>query len=303
MHRWLVFPSLTLSFWCMGASFCMATEARAERGAPSIAGSVIVLKRAGVTSYEEVVEEFADHCRVRAHVINLDPRTNESLRAALRPDDVVLAVGQRAVDAMTGSRARVIAALAFDVPPGMVSADALPPPELTLRALKRARPSVRRVGVVFGPRSEALVRRVAIDAMGLGIQLIPARATDGPGAVRELRRIARSVDALWLAPDLDVLTPQLFQYALILEIQEAIPIAGVTRQQVQSGALLAYDGDPHAVGRQAAELVHRILDGATPAQLGAAGRAFNIELTVNGDVARRLGADLPALRALGARIE
>ena len=33
--------------------------------------SVVVVKRAGVMAYEEVAEEFAEQCRVRARVVSL----------------------------------------------------------------------------------------------------------------------------------------------------------------------------------------------------------------------------------------
>jgi ABC-type uncharacterized transport system substrate-binding protein len=111
------------------------------------------------------------------------------------------------------------------------------------------------------------------------------------------------VDALWLAPDLDVLTSQVFEYALSLEIQRAIPLAAVTRQQVKTGALLAIDTDPHAVGRQAAEIANRMLAGEDARTLADSGQTGSLELTVNADVARRLGVDTAALVALGARIE
>ena len=40
--------------------------ARAEERQPT---EVVVLKRAGVTAYEEVTEEFGERCRVRARVV------------------------------------------------------------------------------------------------------------------------------------------------------------------------------------------------------------------------------------------
>jgi hypothetical protein len=213
-----------------------AGAARADTVPPAAGGSVVVVKRSGVPAYEEIAEEFSDRCRVRARVITVDESNAGALRAQLRRGDVVVAVGQRALDLMAGTRAQLISALAFSVPQGVIPADAVPPPEAALRALKWARPSVRRVGVVYGPASEALVERAARQAAAIDIEVVRVRATDGPSAVRQLRERAQGVDAIYLAPDLEVLTPQLFQYALSLEIRRALPLVGVTRQQVQSGA-------------------------------------------------------------------
>ena len=276
-------------------SVMSATPARAQ--APL---DIIVVKRSGVSAYQEVTDEFAENCRVRARVVNLG---DGPLR--FHPNDVVLAVGQQAVDAVLETPARMVSALAFHVPARAIAADAIPPPELSLRALKAARPSVRRVGVVYGPRTEALVASMEAPARVLGLQLVRARATDGPGAVRALHLIAHAVDAIWLAPDLDVLVPQLFQYALGLQIRENLPLVVVTRQQVKSGGLLAVDAEPRAVGRQAAQLVNELLAGTPAETLVEAGQTGTLDLVVNGDVARRLGADLASLKALGlsARIE
>lgn len=260
---------------------------------------IVVLKRPGVSAYQEVTDEFLEHCRVRARIVNLTGSP-----PPLHPSDVVLAVGQRAVDAVAGSGARVVSALALRVPFGAIAADAQPAPELALRALRAAHPTVRRVGLVYGPNTDVLVAQSRQPAQALGLTLVKARASDGPGALRELARIAGQVDALWLLPDLEVVVPQVFQYALSLEIRRGIPIVGVSRQQVHSGALLAIDSDPRAVGRQAALLVNQLLDGGSPEHAGSArARGRSLELVVNGDVARRLRADLPALRALGARVE
>lgn len=278
-------------------------SARAEP-APT---EIIVVKRPGLTAHSEVAEEFADRCRVRAHVVNLvGGRAAEALRRALQPRDVVLAVGQGALDAVAGSRAHVVSALAPNTPPGVIVADELPPPELELRALKAARPRLRRIGLVYGPRTANLVADLEAVARPLGVQLVLVRAIDGPQAVRELRRAVEqppSVDALWIAPDRDVLTSQLFEYALTLEIERALPVAAPTRHLVKSGALLAIDADPRAVGRQAADIANRLLAGEDPTAFAEVGQTGSLELVVNAEVARRLGADTATLAALGARFE
>src|SRR5262245_45165386 len=80
-----------------------ASAERAERGG----GQIFVVKRAGVTVYEEITEEFTDRCRVRARVLTVDDYNVAQIRAQLRRGDVVLAVGQRAVDAVVGTPAQV----------------------------------------------------------------------------------------------------------------------------------------------------------------------------------------------------
>jgi len=193
--------------------------------------------------------------------------------------------------------------MALRVPYGVIAADARPSPVALLRALKLLRPQVKRLGVVYGKASDALFAQMREPAAALGVTLVKARGADGPEALRQLNQIAGQIDALWLAPDLDVMAPQVFQYALGLEMGRAIPIVGASRQQVRSGALLAVDSNPQTVGRHAALLVNQLLEGKSFEEVTALPHPRSLELLVNGDVARRLGISDAVLRAVHARIE
>jgi ABC transporter substrate binding protein len=268
------------------------------QGAPL---QVVVVKRAGVMAYEEVAEEFGERCRVHVHVVSFG---DEGLHAAhFGADELVVTVGQEALDALRGQKAHVIPTLAFNTPPDLVGPPASPHPELILKLLALARPQrVHVIGVLYGQRSAALMATAARAAEHLGLTLIAKRVSDGPEAVRVLHELSARVDALWLPGDPDVITPQVFQYALKLQLERGLPLIAATRQQVHSGALMAADFSPRASGRIAADLANRYLDGlpVDPAQLDLYSGA---RLTVNATVAQRLGADLPALSRMGARLE
>lgn len=275
-------------------------SAPAARGEPM---QVLVIKRAGVTAYEEVAEEFAERCRVRAHVVSF---SDEGLHAPrLTSDDLVVTVGQEALDAVRGTRAHVVPTLAFHTPEGSVGPPAAPHPELILKVLAVARGArIHVVGAIFGPRSAALIAQATRAAERLGLTLMSSRVTTGAEAVRALHALADRVDALWLPGDTDVLTPQVFQYALTLQLERGLPVAAATRQQVHSGALCAADFSPRAAGRIAADLANRYLDGrGIPSGPSEIDLYSGARVTVNGAVARRLGADLEALVKMGARIE
>jgi hypothetical protein len=263
---------------------------------------VVLVKRAGVTAYDEVSEEFAERCRVRARVVSFG---DEGLRStpALSPDDLVVTVGQEALDLLKRTRAHVIPTLAFHVPDGLVGPPATPSPELVLKVLAVARPAIKSVGAVYGPRSEAAIHQATRAAQRLGLLLIATRVSDGPSAVRALHRLSATVDALWLPGDPDVITPQVFQYALRLQLERGLPVAAATRQQVHSGALLAADFSPRAAGRVAADLANRMLDGRAPGEAGDIDLYGGARVTVNAAVARRLEIDRAALERMGARIE
>ena len=260
---------------------------------------VIVLKRAGVMAYEEVTEEFEERCRVRARVLSFGDEGPKPMRFGA--DAVLVTVGQEALDAVRGTHARVIPTLAFHASPSLPGPPASPHPELILRVLAMARPQkIHAIGAVYGPRSDAMMKEALHAAEHLGLTLLVTQVADGPAAVRALHQLSSHVDALWLPGDADVVTPQVFQYALRVQLERGMPVAAATRQQVHSGAFVAADFSPRAAGRIAADLANRYLDGLEAGPVDLYGGA---RLTVNAAVAARLGADLGALMRVGARLE
>lgn len=283
----------------MTAALVAATLVSLAGRAGRAADEVVVVKAGGVAAFEAIAEEFADHCRVRTRLINLVEKMDvAALRRELKPEQIVFAIGQPAVDALRGTPTRVISACVFSPPPGVTAADPLPSPAVLLRTLQQLKPQVRRVGVVFGPATRPLVERAEVE-LGSSMTLVEIFADDGSPALRQLHRLAPTLDAVWLTPDLQVITSQLFRYALTLEVRFGCPVIAATRQQVLSGALLAYDLDAHSVGLQAAELVHQLSAGAVPSPAAA----LRPTMTLNGDVARRLGISPARIRAAGVRIE
>ncbi|HEY2747373.1 MAG TPA: ABC transporter substrate binding protein [Polyangia bacterium] len=264
---------------------------------------VVVVKRAGVMAYEEVAEEFAEMCRVRARVVTLADETTRPPRFSA--DDLVVTVGQEALDAVRGTKARVIPTLAFETPEGLVGPPTSPHPELILHVLAIARGArIHTIGIVFGPRSTTVVGQATRAAERLGLATVTARVASGPEAVRALHAMASKVDALWLPGDTDVVTIQVFQYALRLQLELGLPVAAATRQQVHSGAFVAADFDPHAAGRVAADLANRYLEGRNvPTDPSELDMYSGARVTVNTQVARRLGVDGEALLRMGARFE
>jgi len=284
----------------------VATWAHAEQHPR--ATEVLVVKRAGVTAYEEVSEEFGERCRVRARVISFADEKLDPSR--ISPNALVVTIGQEALDALTGgagAHARLIPTMAFFTG-GLAGPPATPHPELIFRVLTTARKDVQTIAAIYGPRADATIEEARAAATKMGLNLVAARVSDGPGAVRALHRLVDGpgrahVQAIWLPGDTDVVTPQVFQYALRLQLELGVPVAAATRQQVHSGALLAVDFAPRAAGRAAADIANRILEGLDAAESRELEVRGGARITVNAQAARRLGADTPSLSRMGATIE
>jgi hypothetical protein len=265
---------------------------------------VVLVRRGGVVAYEEVSEAFREGCRVGARVIGIDERSG---KIKFGPSQLVITVGQEAYDAVKAAPGRLIATLAFHTSEDTLGPPAAPAPELILQLLARARPGMKVIAGIHGPRSRAIWKAAKEAAARLGLTLRGEEVADGAAAVRALRGLVEGAQALWLPGDVDVVTPQVFQFALRLQIERGIPVAAATRQQVHSGALLAVDFNERDAGQGAADLANRLLDGQKPPSADSTADRLDLlsgaRMTVNGQVARRLGVDLVALERLGARLE
>lgn len=274
-----------------------ARSSEATTGALSPLPSAIVAVRSNEGAAPETIEEFIERCAVPVRSIFVDERV-----PAPRPSDIVFAIGDRAAAIASSTDRLIVAFTTAEFGPAL-RADPPPSPERLLRGLIAGQPRVRRVGIVFGQRTQPLATAAAAIATSLGLTTVPIRASDGPEAIRLLRRAATSIDAIWLTPDPDVHTAQLFQYALTLQLRNALPVIGATRQQVRSGALLAVEVDPRDVGRRAAAIATRLLAGDRDGAERIARTGQPSRLIANREIGRLLGVDLAALRRLGASVE
>jgi ABC-type uncharacterized transport system substrate-binding protein len=92
-----------------------------------------------------------------------------------------------------------------------------------------------------------------------------------------------------------VLHPQVFQYALVLQFRNRIPLMGATRRHAVQGALFALDCAPYSLGQQAAIAANQLLAGQEPRPAAAQAR-----LSLNLSTARRIGAEVAVLRSRAA---
>jgi putative ABC transport system substrate-binding protein len=84
-------------------------------------------------------------------------------------------------------------------------------------------------------------------------------AKDVRSAVVLLAR--KEVDALWVPPDRAILTSDNYRTIAEEARRRHLPLLVETRNMVEAGGLFTLAPDAEAVGRQAARLVRRILDG------------------------------------------
>lgn len=164
-----------------------------------------------------------------------------------------------------------------------------------LELLKELVPAARRVALLVNPGDPLIEPQFASArsvAGPLGIELAPVvelrRAADvEPGIARCVAEKAaaalRFVDPLGA-----VIRPSLQRSAA----RARLPVMFPMREDVEAGGLIAYGASQPQMYRQGARLVHRLLQGATPADLPVEQPAV-FELVVNQRAAASLGLSVP----------
>jgi ABC-type uncharacterized transport system substrate-binding protein len=170
------------------------------------------------------------------------------------------------------------------------------PPARILKAFRLAHKGLRRVSILHGPSSRAAREAAEAAALELDFELDVQEANSPAQAVRRLRRLSRKAEGLWLPVDLEILTPQVLQYALGLQFRRRVVLMGATRRHAEQGALLALDYEPHSLGQRAARIANRYLAGHQDPELTPG----SVRLSVNRGTAQTLKISTAAFRAAGA---
>lgn len=163
-----------------------------------------------------------------------------------------------------------------------------------LEILKEISPRLRRVMTFYDPtnrvaRESAASTRAAAQRLGIeSVEQEVRSVEDLNSALRTLK--TEEGDAIFLVGDALVIS----QAQSIVDAAKAkkIPTMLTDRSEVVGGGLASYGPRYYAVGGLAAKYVHRILLGASPADLPVE-RFDRFELVVNARTAREIGLTIP----------
>lgn len=207
---------------------------------------------------------------------------------------VVVAFGGQAAVRPYPESATLIACLAPGLPADfrrsgpLVQVTMRPAPKTLLSALRRVQPGLKRLGVLsHGRVTKGYLADLKLAGAALGVEII-SPPSGGPGGVPDALRalLAAKADAVWLAPDPSLVTPENFQTIKQFAWDNGVPFYAPTRGLAAAGAAAAVSVGAAEEGRLAAELARRALAGeALPAFL----YPERSELTVNLRSAQKAG--------------
>src|SRR4051812_25349912 len=140
--------------------------------------SVVVVKSGHVRAFQDVADAFQDNCRVKVQQLYMvdgsgsPGQARERLQIAVQSARVLVAVGQPAIEVVTGMRAHIVYALVPDPPVGVIGTNSIAAPSAVFRAMAMLQPAIRRIGVVYSPRAIPRVLLARVAARTMGIELV-----------------------------------------------------------------------------------------------------------------------------------
>jgi putative ABC transport system substrate-binding protein len=260
----------------------------------------VILVDGSVAQYEQTAKAVKARVKGAVTTIDLTKADDAAAAAQEREPRVIVAIGQKALAAVSGrvtTTPIVYATVLYPEKHGLTgdNVTGVPlevPAAAQLGRFKTVAPRVKRVGVLYSKDSGALVEEATAAAKGLGLSIVARAVTSSSGVGAALDEIIDRIDALWLLPDAQIVSKDVFAYLLRATLDAGIPLFGFLEGFTQAGALASISPDYDDIGARAGDLANTIAaadagQGTLPAKAYSSGA-----LSINLKTAQRLGLDV-----------
>ena len=255
--------------------------------------------------FEKIVEGIEDRAGPRVVKYAVKPNADSAeLKSDLRRQDarVVIALGRQGMKAVVPDRSMAmvvggVVTLPESEARGLSVISLSPDPSLLFARLKVLMPAAKRVLVVYDPRHNAWLMRLAKEAArAKGLELVAYEAQDLRGAMQQYQAAFAAADsrtdALWLPQDITTVEEG---SVLPLVLQESwnrsLAIFSSSFGHVRRGVLFALYPDNVELGKSLAGLALGILSSGNHGGQGMM-PLRDVRIAVNLRTAQHLGLDL-----------
>lgn len=134
------------------------------------------------------------------------------------------------------------------------------PIDIQLATLKKIKPVIRRIGMLYDVKTKAgLLNKAAAAAEKAGVELITEPVYSENEVAGALNRVLSTADSLWASPDPLVYNAATAQQIILATIKSNTPFMAFSKNFVKAGALVALECDYRDIGRQAGELAMKVM--------------------------------------------
>lgn len=248
---------------------------------------IAVIKSLDLPEYNLAYEGFINQLTETGHnviplsyVLERSDSANAALMETIHSTapDLILALGTKAarVAALHLGHVPIIYSMVLTPPDdalqsvkiSMTGATLSIPLDVQIEELKRAFPTLKRIGIISDPlRTKHLADSAADLCRTHGVEARVAWAKGEEEVPHAVRALKDSIEVLWMIPDETVLTPRSSRFIIFELIKSGVPVIGLSSAYVKAGALMSLDCNYSDIGRQSAELAIRVLAGQKPGQL------------------------------------
>lgn len=162
-------------------------------------------------------------------------------------------------------------------------------PERQLAVIKQALPDVKIMGLLYDEaRTGDFVKKARRAAAAEGIKLIAKKTQNSKNVHALLKEMKGKIDAFWMLPDLTVITPETVELLLLFSIENRLAVITFSDKYLEMGALMSLNINAYDIGKQAWEIVERVLHGTDIKEI-AVSDAREPHVTINLKIAKKLG--------------
>ena len=259
----------------------------------ALAYDVLVLLSRNDPGQEEALRGFrsAGHFSERRLVVADFQKIDLARIVREERPQAVLAIGTAALEATRSiGPTPVVGIMSFALQLGSSNARAagvgmLAHPGDFIRQFRRM--GRRRVGVVYDPANSGwYLRQARQAAREAGVELVTREVTAPRDTIRQLFSLSGGVDALWMLPDVTVVTRETTEAWFRFAQGEKVPVVSFAAFHLGLGASLVVVPDRVGLGKQAGALVAALLKGGSGSRVVYPERT---EVMTNPSVLKRLG--------------
>lgn len=171
--------------------------------------------------------------------------------------------------------------------------EALPPLDLQLKSWKQLAPHVTSVGALIAEDDVGLADQARQAAAANGIELHVEFASTDREALYRFRRLAASVDGIWLLPSSGILSPRVLREMLDYARSRQIYSIVFDDALLGWGASLSVGSDSTDVAATVSRVVEALVRGEAP-ELDRVTPLTAVDLRINPELAIGLGVVAPA---------
>lgn len=128
------------------------------------------------------------------------------------------------------------------------------PVEKYLAVIEKYFPRIEKVGLIYERAGQR-----PVSAAPLSSHLEVQYAGNPYEFLESIKRLDKSIDALLLVPEKNLITSSSLQRAYIFSFTEKVPLIGISEKHVKEGSLMSVVFDIDDMGRQLGDLIHRVM--------------------------------------------